>query len=132
MRLSELDPELIRWEDRPLRAGEAEAYGVVNGDATRIHTFVPKVETLAEAQGIEFDCPVCGQTRPDSHSHRVQVAFRDRGVLEHQGSRASDGKPSRWAVSGTGIDDLTLQPSVDCTHSDPGCWHGFVTAGMVT
>jgi hypothetical protein len=38
--------------------------------------------------------------------------------------------PGRWTVSGTGLADLTLAPSIHL--SGPGCgWHGFVTAGEV-
>lgn len=84
--------------------------------------------TLEQAQGIIFDCPKCTGEK----SHSVAVSFRDRGVLDHQGSHDSEGKPSRWQVSGTGFHDLTLQPSIDLTHSLPDCWHGFITAGEVT
>lgn len=89
-------------------------------------TYIPEVDRLAEAQGVEFDCPKC------ANGHRIAVAFAGRGVLDHQASRAKDGRPTRWAVSGTGFADLSLSPSVDCTRSDPNCWHGFITNGEVT
>ena len=58
---------------------------------------------------------------------------------------------TRWAVTGTGLDDLSLYPSIDCTverpehmeanrraglgpgECSPGrrCWHGFITNGEV-
>lgn len=58
----------------------------------------------------------------------------------------------RWQMSGTGLDDLTISPSVDCTverpehvtshramgigagECSPGrrCWHGWITNGEVT
>ena len=143
MKLTDLDPNLIRWEDRVEprmkvatgfdTASEAgmhawDAAGQPTEEVIGPVTYVPQVATLADAQGIEFDCPRCTGQR----SHRIQVAFRGRGVLDHQGSRSHDGKPSRWQVAaGSGLDDLTLTPSIDCTHSDPKCWHGFITRGEI-
>jgi uncharacterized protein DUF6527 len=43
-------------------------------------------------------------------------------------SRDKKSRP-RWTVSGTGLHDLTLSPSV--TVGDPECWHGFITMGIV-
>lgn len=102
MKLTDLEPEFHRYETRP------------DGE------YLPDAATVADAQGIMFVCPAC-------KTHHIQVAFRNRGVLDHQGSHGKDGKPTRWAVSGTGFADLTLQPSVDC-----GCWHGFVTNGEIS
>lgn len=90
-----------------------------------------KVRTLVgvpfkDAQSIWFECPKCKGAR----SHHVLVSFADRGLPDVQGSQNREGKPSRWQANGTGVDDLTLHPSVDCT---PGClWHGWVKNGEVT
>ena len=127
MKLRELDPEWVRWEDRYLTAEEEKAEGVFSNRTDRRHTYIPVVQTLHEAQGIEFDCPKC---RDPNRAHRIQVAFHGRGVLEHHGSRNKDGKPTRWhVVGGSSFDDLSLSPSIDCTPSDPNCWHGHITAG---
>lgn len=116
MRLTALDPEFIRWEDRK---------EVFNGaEVTR--TYLPEANDLADAQGIEIDCPKCG-------NHRVHVTFAGRGAADHHGSRGSDGRPTRWnIVGGSGFDDLSLSPSIDCTPSNPNCWHGFITNGEAT
>lgn len=72
------------------------------------------VDTLAEAHGIRFECPKCG-------NHQILVWFHDRDV-------PSDEEPlPRWTISGKGIDDLTLMPSINV----PGCWHGFVQGGSI-
>lgn len=104
MKLTDLKPWFLRF----------------NGDN------LSEVPTLSQAQGVMFRCPVC------AGGHQVMVAFKNRGVLDHQGTHAKDGRPTRWEVSGTSLADLTLKPSVDCTPSDPNCWHGFITNGEVT
>jgi hypothetical protein len=113
MKLTELNPEFIRFDDR-VEDGQTKEY-------------LCEVQGLAEAQAIFMDCPKCQRT------HSIMIAFANRGVLDHQGTRSSDGRPTRWqVVSGAGFDDLTLSPSIDCTHSDPNCWHGFIKNGEVT
>lgn len=128
MKLTDLEAELIRWEDRYLTAEEEQAEGTWSARPDRRHTYILQAASLAEAQGLELDCPKCTGNR----SHRVQVAFHDRGVLDHHGSRNKEGKPTRWHVAGgTGLVDLSLSPSIDCTPSDPNCWHGFITNGEI-
>jgi len=100
MRLAELDPEFLRHEGQTMTTA-----------------------SLADAQSIWFECPVC-RSGP---GHHVLVSFAGRGLADDQGSQNREGKPSRWEVSGTGFDDLTLRPSIDLTPSCP--WHGFITNG---
>lgn len=99
-RLADLDPQFLRHAGQTL-------------------VDVP----FGEAQSVWFECPVCREGR----GHHVLVSFAGRGLADDQGSQNRKGEPSRWNVTGTGIDDLTLHPSVDCT---PGCpWHGWVRNG---
>ena len=81
---------------------------------------------FADAQGVMFLCPACWTANGGAvGTHSVICWFRDRGVADTM----SPG-PARWPATGTGLDDLTLTPSVLLTS---GCrWHGFVTAGQVT
>lgn len=92
--------------------------------------YLHEVDTLAEAQGITFLCPKCyGVNGGCIGTHEVQVTFRDRGVLDHQGAHNTDGRPTRWAVSGMGFDDIVIQPSILL---QGGCgWHGFVGSSGV-
>ena len=106
MKLVDLDPHFHRYETR-------------DG-----HEYLVKVDTLAEAQGIQFDCPVC-----QPYPHGIIVTFRDRGAADHQGSRSSAGTPSRWVVTGTGFTDLSCQPSIDCTAGGGCMFHGYITNG---
>lgn len=87
-----------------------------------------RVETLAEAQGIWFNCPIhhaqgklCG----------IVIWFEGRGVPDHMGFD-STGKKVRWTVvGGTGLHDLQLSPSILTNfgideNKQPVIWHGFV------
>jgi hypothetical protein len=76
-----------------------------------------EVATLAEANGVTFDCPKCGR-------HSVLV-------WDHTVPAGIEPGPGRWTMSGTGISDLTLYPSIDLSRSaGVGClWHGWVTGG---
>lgn len=113
MRLLELEPQFMRYEDRD--------------DS---HYTIP-VNSLSEAQGIWFLCPKCFvQNKGNIGTHMVDVTFAGRGALDSQGSHGNDGKPTRWVVSGTDFSNLTLQPSVLL---EGGCaWHGFVTQGNIS
>jgi hypothetical protein len=99
-KLTDLDAEFLTHESRDGRE------------------FLPHVLSLAEAQGVMFECPACGK-------HSVLTWFKGRGVPD----TASPG-PGRWAPSGTGLSDLTLSPSVDLSTSASPCkWHGWVKNG---
>ena len=96
----------------------------------------PLVETLAEAGGIMFLCPLCYIKHGGAEgTHRVLVWFEGRGV-----PRGAVPLP-RWRVSGTGMEDLSLSPSIQLLAPEmPGVprdqvecrWHGFVRGGDAT
>ncbi len=114
MRLLDLEPRFVRY------------YAQVMND-------VP----LIEAQGLLFLCPKCfAENNGPVGTHRISVTFEGRGATDEQGSHDKDGKPSRWGVTGTGFDDLTLHPSIHLTNKadeHAGCgWHGFVKNGAAT
>lgn len=98
MRLADLDPQFRTYIEK-------------DG-----HVYLGKVDTLAEAQGITFDCPRCAS------GHWIGIWFKDRGVPAH-----AEPLP-RWGASGTGYHDLSISPSID---AGPSCWHGFVTNGQI-
>jgi len=89
------------------------------------------VETFAEAQGIWFYCPGCfvenGGIVGTAH---FDITFEGRGALPSQGSKYKNG-PVRWSVSGTGLEDLTLSPSIKVPDEGPEHWHGYITNGEV-
>lgn len=136
MKLTELEPQFYRYETR------VEEYTVVVGDpltwkegdptqqVTRPRQYKIPVETLAEAQGVCFLCPVCFVTNGGRiGTHLCEVTFEGRGAEPTQGTQNERG-PVRWTVAGTGVDDLTTTPSILLLG---GCgWHGYITAGEVT
>lgn len=119
MKLLDLEPQFVTFHES------------ANGSTQR--RYERYVLTLAEAQGVFFGCPTCFVKNGNSMAgtHGIVVAFRDRGVPDHLGSHDRRGKPTRWAVSGTGYEDLTLSPSIDISESGAGEWHGHITNGEI-
>lgn len=73
--------------------------------------------TLEEAQGVRFLCPVCFEANGGpTGTHSVLCWFRGRGVPADEAP-----EPGRWAVMGTGLEDLSLRPSI---HLRGGCGDG--------
>lgn len=137
MKLIELEPEFIwyetRIEPRTVIVGDHETWRA-RGAPTQVVVgpvyYFNRVATLAEAQGIWFQCVKCYlKNKGPVGTHHVQVTFADRGVKDNEGCRNLEGKPTRWKVTGTGFHDLTTHPSILLLG---GCnWHGFITNGEV-
>lgn len=149
MKLSDLQPQFVLYETR------IEDYQVIVGDqqtwrergcptktVNGPQEYMTHVDSLTEAQGLCFLCPKCysenihkllpGETDIEGAGigiHQVEVAFEGRGVKDNQGSHGSNGKPTRWNVSGNGFSDLTTTPSILV---GPTCkWHGHITNGEI-
>lgn len=126
MRLIDLEGELIAYRARPAgpHHGRTRPDGTTQWGGFPTETHIP-VQFLGNAGGVTFLCPLCyakAGERPGVHS--VQVTFAGRDVPDEYGSRGEDGKPTRWAVSGTGLHDLRTDPSIQLVG---GCnWHGFI------
>lgn len=95
-------------------------------------------DQLDGADGVWFWCP-CGYGKSEfpldgGRPHAVQVSFANpRGCAPapaDAGSQSRNGGPSRWTMSGTGLHDLTLTPSVAV--GTPECWHGHITNGEIS
>lgn len=114
VKLTELEPQFIKYE--------------TSADGEIID---PRNIPIEQAQGLWFLCPKCfvANSGPVG-THACEVSFAGRGVLDHQGSHNKEGKPVRWNMSGTGLNDLTLTPSILL---EGGCaWHGYITNGEVS
>jgi len=130
-KLTDLDAKLIRYEERPA-TGEVivgdydtwHARGCPTKEETVQREWRVTVEKLADAQGVQFQCPKCLK----SNGHYVSITFAHRDVPDHLGSINEDDEPTRWRVTGgTGLHDLSTQPSIWLKGT---CgWHGFITNG---
>jgi hypothetical protein len=85
--------------------------------------------SIEEAQGVQFDCPVCyvknGNTGVGTHS--VICWFVNCGVPAEL-----DPKPGRWLKKGSSFRDLSLGPSIKLP-GPGGCEaHFHVTNGEIT
>src|SRR4051812_23022235 len=92
MRLTDLEPQFVRYEKRPalgkflkpgidpLRGNWTDEDFVEELRDTEFHLYV---DTLEQAQGIDFLCPVCFVTNGGSEgTHHVLCWSRSRGAPE--------------------------------------------------
>ena len=89
-----------------------------------------RVESLAEADGVMFQCPRCAEGKPRVGGSRGPAVAGAHYVVCWFRGKVSDDTipgPGRWEPSGVALYDLTLTPSVDLGTS---CgWHGWVKSG---
>lgn len=132
MRLTELEPQFVRYEVRTHPDPRDVDSPVIRQPGDQYVVF-PYVDTLEQAQGVDFLCPLCFVANGGPvGTHHVLCWSRSRGVPD-------DGKPGpgRWLMVGTGYHDLTLEAEPGQSRSvlltGSGCgWHGFITNGEVT
>jgi hypothetical protein len=121
--LRELEGQFIRF--RAESADEMCARGVAEPSF-----FLERVSMLSEAHGIRFICPKSFAAHGGKvGAHSVQVYFAGSPVPNHIGVN-KNGSAVRWNASGTGLDDLSLSPSIQEQDSICG-WHGFVGSSGV-
>lgn len=124
---------------------DAEFFGEVspNGRLWRHHHDDGSPMSFAEAQGLFLWCP-CGFGALDKDGKErwpLDLGLnlgRPHGLLlpfanppssvplpENFGPSSRDGKSKpRWTVSGSGLHDLRLSPSIAV--GNPECWHGYI------
>lgn len=72
-----------------------------------------RVDALAEADGVMFQCPKCAQGKPQGeYDGRRHVVGAHYVICWFRGKVPDtlDPKPGRWTPSGSGLDDLTFVP----------------------
>jgi hypothetical protein len=109
VRLSQLEPQWLRWE------------------GPGFDTF-RRIDDKANANGIIFVCPKCfaenGNKRPGVHSVICWAPGVPQEVFPN---------PGRWELVGTSFEDLTLRAgSSSILLTGPGCQaHFFITDGEI-
>ncbi len=124
---------------------EAEFIGHIAEDG---RSYRRQGDAIEGAQAVLLYSP-CGYGLTDG-THAVIVPFANP---RNAPPVPSAFKPTpRWAMTGSGLHDLTLTPSIDCTVEKPEdiaanraaglqageclpgrrCWHGFITNGDVS
>jgi hypothetical protein len=113
LKLTDLEPRFLRYEKRD----DGREY------------FVP-VETITEAQGIKFLCPICFQKNNGPvGTHGVICWSRSRGIAD-----SVQPGPGRWRLDGVGLADLSLNedPGSRSIALKGGCdAHFYVTNGEI-
>lgn len=127
--LRSLEAQFLKYQERSVPPGEF-VDGVKHPDGVEVS--MRYVETLSEADGIEFLCPLCFEKNGGAVGTHIVICWFVGKVRDDVSP-----KPGRWTPQGTGIDDLRFIPG------DPpravsvlltaGCnWHGFVGGYNVT
>lgn len=121
MKLRDLEAHFTKYRERAPDPALGESV-----NQPPICTF-ERVETLAEADGVRFVCPLCKSR--NEWAHPIFIGFHGRAKPGTYGHN-KEGKPMLWnVVGGTGLDDLRLSPSIQI---QGGCnWHGFVGSNGV-
>ena len=91
------------------------------------HVILTPVESLAEAQGVQFLCPQCFENNGGPvGTESILCYFNGRGVPPEM----TPG-PGRWNPAGSGLHDLTfVPPGAVSVKLNGGCnWHGFIVNG---
>ncbi len=113
--------------------GDSAGKYVFRSDDGEKHMWSPRpytfhfhnVESLSDADHIVFLCPMCFEKNGGAkRTHQVFVSFAGRDIPLEAGSINNKGQPSRWNVSGSGLDDLVLTPSI--LIGGPCAWHGYI------
>jgi len=108
MRLAEIKPQFLHVDPA--------------GDASRFR----HVDSLAQANGIIFLCPKCWTKNGGPRGTHSVICWAPP-VPQSIGP-----KPGRWAMVGTGYDDLTLVAGSSSVLLTGGCAaHFFVTNGAI-
>jgi hypothetical protein len=133
MKLTELDPHFIRYEERietwERAVGPDETWrerGCPTETVTGPRQILLDVPTIAEAQGVRFLCPKCFA----SHGGAVGT----HSVICWAPSVPQTVTPTggRWELLGAGLGDLTLRAGSSSVLLTSGCHaHFFIEAGAV-
>lgn len=102
-------------------------------DAQGLFLWCPCGVGLLDKEGKERYPLDLGLNRGRPHGLLVPFANPPSGVPlpPDHGPVSKDGTTHpRWTVSGSGLGDLTITPSI-AVGKDPECWHGFITNGEV-
>ena len=132
MTLRELEPAFFRVErkremGRFLKPGIDPLRGNWTDedfeDREHLAIYLVPVESIAEADGIHFLHPAEFRANGGkTGTCQLQILFRGRAMYD-------DMPEPRWGVSGTGFDDLTIDPSILSKGNTE--WHGWIRNGQV-
>jgi len=106
MRFIELEPKFMKMVEVPGR------------------NYFEDVATLAEAHGVRHLCPVCflKNDGPQGTHSIITPNTKAPGIWATNGG---------WDMTGTGLEDLTIHPSVQVLGEDSCKAHFFIRSGEV-
>jgi hypothetical protein len=123
MKLRDLEAHFIKYAPYPDTWDEMRDGVVVRVAGIRESHQV--VETLAEADGVQFLCVACFLKNNGPVGTDTAICWFKGKVPD-----SIDPKPGRWNPVGTGLDDLTFVGPGAFSVGHPH-WHGYVEHGEV-
>ena len=109
LKLAVLEAKFLKYEKRP------------DGE------YLVKVDSIQEAQGVQFLCPKCWTANKGSVGTHSVICWNPTVPPE------VNPKPGRWSLVGTGLSDLTRVAGSSSILLTAGCrWHGFLRNGEAT
>lgn len=126
MRLSELEPQFVRREERIEQWTRRKDDGS-NEEVTGPREYYVYVDTPQEADGITFMCPKCfDQNKGSKGTHWVMC-------WTPKISQDVTPKPGRWNLVGTNYEDLSLVAGSSSVLITNGCLaHFLIQKGEIT
>lgn len=135
---------------RAVRLRDLDAQWICDADEAKRSYRRRSDGTIAGAQGVLFQCPLCGAgLEPGEENgrrflrgaHYILVCFSNPVMTNVAPDTTAGGAP-RWRIeSGSTLDDLTLSPSINCDipwkdkdgveHPSSCRFHGYIRNGEV-
>lgn len=108
MKLLDLEPQFLQFYESP----EGR--------------FFKHVDTIEEATGIRFLCPLCWTKNKGPIRTHAIICWTPKVPAD------LEPKPGRWNLVGKGLDDLSLVAGSSSILLTAGCrWHGHINNGEV-
>lgn len=106
-----------------MRLKELEAHFLKRDDSHHFHI----VDTIAEADGVQFLCPVCFSKNSGSVGTHSVICWKPSVPQD------TSPTPGRWNLVGAGIDDLSLIARSSSVKLESGCKaHFHVKNGAIS
>lgn len=126
MKISELEPSFLKLVVK-VETWKTRSEDGVEGEATGDRHYYHKVETVEEADGVGFLCPLCFKNNGGNVGTHLVMCWRPKMPLD-----IGLTGPGRWELVGSNFDNLSLVAGSSSVQLQGGCnAHFTITNGEV-